>query len=166
MTRLSVDQWAIGIAQICAQRSTCLRRNAGCVLLNARNEILAVGYNGTPRGTPHCAEGFPCPGAEAESGTRLDDCLSTHAEINALLQCHTIWDIETCVVTVSPCVHCTRALMNTSCQNILFLEEYAHTAAKDEWLGPVRRWRELRETLGDAAPRPPVRQWIHYIGDL
>lgn len=164
--RPDLDAWCLRIARVVATRGTCARRQVGCVLVNARGQILATGYNGRASGLLHCNEGFACVGSQAVSGAQLDQCEAVHAESNALLQCADMFTIHTCYCTLSPCVWCVRLLMNTSCQYIVFLEEYAHTAAKDEWLGPVRRWRELRETLEDAAPRPPVRQWIRYIGDL
>ncbi len=44
------------VAKVTAKRSTCLRRNVGCVLLNARGHVLATGYNGVAAGRPHCNE--------------------------------------------------------------------------------------------------------------
>ena len=43
------------IAQIVSKRSTCLRRAVGAVLVKDK-QILATGYNGTPKGLPHCEE--------------------------------------------------------------------------------------------------------------
>ena len=40
------DQWAIQLAQLTAERSTCCRRHVGCILLNERGHVLATGYNG------------------------------------------------------------------------------------------------------------------------
>ena len=52
--RPSRDEWALGLAQLTAERSTCLRRHVGCVLLNARGHVLATGYNGVAAGETHC----------------------------------------------------------------------------------------------------------------
>lgn len=51
---MSRDEWALELAKLCAQRSTCLRRAVGCVLVNARGHVLATGYNGVASGMPHC----------------------------------------------------------------------------------------------------------------
>ena len=132
MTRPSKDAWALGLARLTAQRGTCPRRQVGCVLTDARGHVVATGYNGRPRGFPHCDEAAPadrCPGAGAPSGTDLSGCEAVHAEMNALLQCRDVDLIATCYVTVSPCVTCTKLLLNTSCRRIVAAAAYAHDAA-------------------------------------
>jgi dCMP deaminase len=81
-----------------------------------------------------------CPGAESPSGTNLDGCHAIHAEQNALLQCRDVWEIETCYITTSPCVTCVKLLLNTSCQRIVFNEEYINLDAKGIWEGAGREW--------------------------
>ena len=159
--RPSHDEYALRIAEVVASRSTCLRRSVGCVLTNARHQVLATGYNGRAAGLPHCNEEdygaaygasswgkseaeldvdiamYPhrCAGAQAASGTNLDACEAIHAEQNALLQCRDVYQIETCYVTVSPCVTCVKLLLNTSCKRIVFRERYAHDKAANKlWM--------------------------------
>lgn len=150
--RPSRDEWAIKLALLTAQRTTCCRRAVGCVLLNARGHVLATGYNGVAAGLPHCNEhdqffetGFPhaCAGANAPSGTNLDGCQAIHAEQNAMLQCKDVYSIHTCYVTASPCMTCIKLLLNTSCERIVFVEEYPHSAAKELWTGAGRAWEQL-----------------------
>lgn len=170
------DEWAMSLALATAKRATCLRRAVGCVLLSARGHVLATGYNGVAVGLPHCNEstGFDfvyangidktkpltsqstgqspcynnaCPGAHAPSGTQLDACQAIHAEQNALLQCRDVYAIETCYVTASPCVTCVKLLMNTSCQRIVFVEEYPHQEARELWVGKVGRTWDCLEAL-------------------
>lgn len=131
--RLDNDTIFMAQAIIASGGSTCRRRAVGCVLTNKHNHIIAVGRNGVPRGVEHCLT-KPCPGANMPSGTGLDSCLSTHAEQNALIQCKDVEDIHTCYVTASPCIHCTRMLLNTSCRRIVFLESYPHASAIDLWV--------------------------------
>src|SRR5574343_657137 len=173
MTRLTKDDWAMSMALTTAKRSTCLRRQVGCVLLNERGHVLATGYNGVAMGLPHCNEvtevpihspprtqtwngetnevrdcvGFnrvyahACPGAGAKSGTDLDACGAIHAEQNALLQCHDVHEIHTAYITTSPCMTCTKLLLNTTCERIVFLESYAHAdAARRLWEKASRQW--------------------------
>lgn len=150
--RLSRDEWALKLALLTAQRTTCCRRAVGCVLLNARGHVLSTGYNGVAAGLPHCNQhdpwhpiGFPhaCSGAQAPSGTNLDGCQAIHAEQNALLQCRDMYAIHTAYVTASPCMTCCKLLLNTSCQRIVYVEEYPHSAAKDLWTGTGRAWEQL-----------------------
>ena len=157
--RLSRDEWALKLALLTAQRTTCCRRAVGCVLLNARGHVLSTGYNGVAAGLPHCNEvtgrdtwidGSPvsifanaCSGAAAPSGTNLDGCQAIHAEQNALLQCRDMYAIHTAYMTASPCITCCKLLLNTSCQRIVYVEEYPHSAAKDLWAGAGRAWEQL-----------------------
>jgi len=123
MSRPSHDEYFLEMAKLAATRSTCARRQVGCVLVNKRNHVLATGYNGVAAGVPHCIE-TPCAGATAASGESLDLCQAIHAEANALLQCKDVFEIETVYCTASPCVHCTKLLMNTSARVLVFDEVY------------------------------------------
>jgi len=172
--RLSRDEWALKLALLTAQRTTCYRRAVCCVLLNAHGYVLSTGYNGVAAGLPHCNEitdevvnptlyygdetycivehwerpmikvhGHACSGATAPSGMDLDSCQAIHAEQNALLQCRDIHTIHTAYVTASPCITCCKLLLNTSCQRIVYIEEYPHSAAKDSWISAGRIWEQL-----------------------
>lgn len=160
--RVSLDEWGIGVAILTAQRSTCLRRAVGCMLLDADGFILSTGVNGVPSGMSHCNElggvtslrsvGFgektltnhelphACPAAFAESGTNLDGCRAIHAEQNALLRCGDPRMVHTCYCTASPCMTCVKLLLNTSCQRIVFVEEYPHAEARQLWEIMGRDW--------------------------
>jgi len=142
--RLSRDAWAMGIADITAGRSTCSRRSVGCVLLDADGFILATGYNGVAAGQPHCNEACPCSGHNAPSGTNLDACGAIHAEQNALLRCRDVREIRTAYVTCSPCMHCTKMLLNTGCQRIVYLDDYPANGARELWEGAGRIWERYR----------------------
>jgi dCMP deaminase len=151
VTRPTLNQWGLMLARVVATRATCARRQVGCVLLDAAGHVLATGYNGPPRGMNHCTPESPCAGANAPSGTELELCEAVHAEQNALLQCRDPALIYTCCVTVSPCVTCTKLLLNTGCKRVVFLEPYAHDdAARRLWLcaGPTTDWFhvDLKET--------------------
>jgi len=118
--RLPSDQWALQIAGVVAKRATCPRRQVGCVLVSEDGIVLATGYNGTPRGFPHCID-KPCDGAIAGG---VDECLATHAEINALLQCADVSKVHTVAVTCYPCFRCLKALLNTGMKELLYKETY------------------------------------------
>ena len=169
--RLSVHEWALGLAVLTSKRGTCIRRQVGCVLLDEDHFVLATGFNGVAAGLPHCNEPDPdrvgklrvvddnltnlifpnaCPAAFAESGTQLDGCHAIHAEMNALLRCGDPRAVHSCYCTVSPCIICVKLLMNTACQHIYFLEPYAHDEpAKELWLskGDNYSWNHLTPEL-------------------
>lgn len=137
MARPNIDVYMMGLAMMAASRATCARRAVGCVLTNSLNHIVATGYNGVPRGMVHCGSQL-CPAIGAPSGTQLDGCMAIHAEQNALLQCHDTRDIKACYVTAQPCLTCTKLLLNTGCQTIVYLEPYPHINAADLWVSTGR----------------------------
>lgn len=172
--RPSKAQWAMDVALVTAKRSTCLRRQVGCVLLNDLGHILATGYNGVASGMEHCNEPlkdgllsryeksvgrlypFACEGSTSESGTNLDKCNAVHAEQNALLQCPDVMKIKTALVTTSPCITCVKLLMNTSCTYIVYNEEYPHKEAKHLWLSnPDRQWILINPSITTTHSRSP-----------
>jgi dCMP deaminase len=131
------------LALVTAGRATCLRRQCGCVLLNYKGHVLATGYNGVAAGQAHCNDGNPCAGASAPSGQSLDTCQAIHAEQNALLQCRDVYTIWTAYVTASPCITCCKLLLNTSCERIVFIDNYPHPEAKAMWLSAGREWIQM-----------------------
>jgi len=158
-TRLTRHAWAMEVARVTALRATCLRRGVGCALLDADGFILATGYNGVAAGMAHCnhlgatlgdgSKVYPnaCPGAFAKSGTNLDGCHAIHAEQNALLRCADVRRIHTCYVTASSCMTCTKLLMNTSCQAIVFDQEYPHNEAAELWRSMDRQWLNYHKDI-------------------
>lgn len=152
--RKSWDAHFMNIAREVASMGTCSRRQVGCVLITSDRRIAATGFNGVPPGWPHCRGegGKKCPGASAESGSRLDECYANHAEINALLNCADVTNARTCYVTCSPCISCVKALLCTRITTIIFGNDYPHKAAAELWQRhPLIRTTEQVE-----------RKWIHF----
>jgi dCMP deaminase len=117
----------MGIAFQVAMRSNCVKRRVGAVISKDRR-IISTGYNGTPRGALNCNEGG-CPrcNALAASGTKLDECLCSHAEENALTQSayHGTSVAEgTIYVTLSPCLMCTKMLINAGIREVVYNADY------------------------------------------
>lgn len=50
------DQYFMQLASLAAQRSNCMKRRVGCVLVRERR-VISTGYNGTPRNIKNCNEG-------------------------------------------------------------------------------------------------------------
>ena len=132
MIRPPKDAVYLAMATVMAERSTCMDKQVGCIIINKKNEIIATGYNGAPRGFEHCCDLGRC--TKEETGNPLK-CLAAHAEENALLQCRVPEQIHTVYVTLSPCVACTRLLMNTACERIVFAKEHRHHEAEQLWKG-------------------------------
>lgn len=123
MGRISQDDYFMGIAHMVSRRSTCVRRQVGCVVLNNSYHIIATGYNGVPRGLRHCID-HPCEGASYSSGQGLDKCQAVHAEANALLQTPNVLSVAMIYCTHRPCIHCIKLIMNSTCSELVYDEEY------------------------------------------
>ncbi len=127
INRIHHDDYGILLAKLVALRGTCPRRRVGCVLVDDRRRVLATGYNGAPRGIPHCGqEGSTCYGASLPSGSGLEVCQAIHAEQNALLQCTDPDRVHAAYVTVAPCSTCAKLLLNTGMKRLIAGEGYAH----------------------------------------
>ncbi len=76
----------LDIAETVAERSTCLRRHYGAIIVR-EDEIISTGYNGAPRGRKNCADLGYCLRDELKipSGERYELCRSVHAEQNAII---------------------------------------------------------------------------------
>ena len=86
-TRLGKDEYYVNIAHAVSERSTCLRRRYGVVIVN-NDEIIATGYNGNPRGMKNCCEIGVCSKEDVNHNSSPDSyniCRSVHAEMNALI---------------------------------------------------------------------------------
>ncbi len=86
MDRIDKENYYLGIAQTVSERSTCLRRRYGAIIVKS-DEIVATGYNGAPRGRKNCVDLGHCT-REAlciPSGERYELCRSVHAEANAII---------------------------------------------------------------------------------
>jgi len=122
--RLSHDQYYLAMLKLVAQRSTCVRRAVGAIIVDEKNRVLSTGYNGVPSGFQHCSAIHPCAGALDLSGDTRQ-CMAVHAEQNALLQCSRLDLAHTLFVSCSPCFTCAKLLANTSIRRVVCLEVYA-----------------------------------------
>lgn len=118
----------MAIAHLVSERSTCLRRKVGAVLVKEKR-ILATGYNGAPTGLRHCLDiGCLREKLRIPSGQRHELCRALHAEQNVLIQaaCHGI-PVQGSVLygTNLPCVICTKMLINAGIRSIYYQEGYA-----------------------------------------
>ena len=145
MSRMSKDEAYLRMAEALACRSTCLDKQVGCVITNIKNEIIATGYNGVPRGWIHCIDTGVCL---VEKHGSKDFCPSAHAEQNALLQCRVPEQIYTIYVTLSPCINCIRIINNTPCKRLVFLRRHSHLEARNMWKGEFIHYEFNRSISG------------------
>lgn len=128
-SRLEKDEYFLELAGLVAERSTCVRRKVGCVLVDSQGHIAATGYNGVPKQFPHCLD-HPCIGAAAPSGSQLSDCMAVHAEMNAFLQLTSTSEL-TAYITVTPCFECAKVICNSNVTRIVASGAYKHVNVTD-----------------------------------
>ena len=86
MDRISKENYYLDIAQTVAERSTCMRKKYGAIIVK-NDVIISTGYNGSPRGRKNCNELQFCMREKLQipSGERYELCRSVHAEANAII---------------------------------------------------------------------------------
>ena len=86
MARIDKENYYLDIAQTVLERSTCMRRCYGAIVVN-HDEIVSTGYNGAPRGRKNCGDLGYCTreAMNIPSGERYELCRSVHAEANAII---------------------------------------------------------------------------------
>ena len=84
--RTSKQNYYLDIADSVLERSTCLRRKYGAIIVR-NDEIISTGYNGAPRGRRNCSDLGRCTRETLRipSGERYELCRSVHAEANAII---------------------------------------------------------------------------------
>ena len=88
MERRDKINYYLDIAEVVSQRSTCLRRHYGAVIVK-NDEVIATGYTGAPRGRKNCSDLGFCMREKLKvpRGERYELCRSVHAEQNAIISC-------------------------------------------------------------------------------
>ncbi|MBT7929643.1 dCMP deaminase family protein, partial [Candidatus Peregrinibacteria bacterium] len=90
--------------------------------------IISTGYNGTPRGMKNCDEGG-CKRCNSFSisGEALGECICSHAEENAIIQAAfhgTSVNKTTLYTTQSPCIFCTKLIINSGIEEVVCNQKY------------------------------------------
>lgn len=147
MNRPTKDEYYLKIAEAVLERSTCLRRKYGAVLVK-NDKIVSTGYNGSPRGESNCCDLGYCE-REANNipkGERYELCVAIHAEDNAIM--HAGYDnaneatlyivgkntADGSYANPSPCMMCRRKIVNAGVKRVVglfFNTETGETEIKD-----------------------------------
>ena len=121
------DEYFMKVAFLVRERSTCMRRKVGAVLVKDK-QILATGYNGAPSGIEHC-DSVGCLREQLgiPSGERHEICRGLHAEQNVILQAamHGVSTKEgSLYITNAPCSICAKMLINAGIKEVVFCDHY------------------------------------------
>ncbi len=131
-SRPSWETYFMNITNLVAERSTCLRRAVGAVVVKDKR-ILSTGYNGAPTGLRHCLEvGCLRQKLNIESGKMHELCRGIHAEENAIIQaayhCVSVKG-GSIFCTNQPCAICARMIIHAGIENIYYQSGYADPLA-------------------------------------
>ena len=109
------DTYYHSICQSVASKSPCLSRQIGSILVKDKI-IVATGFNGPPRGYPHCQNECPRKVKGYESGEGLHECPATHAEANCITSAARIGaSVTGCTLYLNciiPCKDCMSLIIN------------------------------------------------------
>ena len=131
MNRITKTDYYLGIAAAVTKRSTCLRRQYGAVVVK-NDEIVATGYNGSPRGEENCCDVGIC-WREAHGiphGEQYEKCVAVHAECNAIISASRnellgatlyLFGFENgeALSAPEPCLICSRLIKNAGIRNVI-----------------------------------------------
>ncbi len=145
-TRPGWDEYFIRLAEAASLRADCTRRRVGAVIVKD-NRVVSMGYNGAPAGQPGClSDGacprgrhykkwhqglgpdwfcacdnpWPCPDA-VEPGSSYDNCISSHAEENALLYSSRDQNKgATIYITDEPCFRCWKLIASSGIRRVVY----------------------------------------------
>jgi dCMP deaminase len=117
--RPTIETTIFTIAQAWATRGTCCKKKVGAVIIDKNNNVLSSGYNGQPRGYPHCDDAYPC---DAFFNPKIS-CNAIHAEINALIRCLDVDKAHAIFVTEKPCDKCMLAIRNTFIEYVYYPDD-------------------------------------------
>jgi dCMP deaminase len=117
--RPSWDEYFMNITLEVSTRSTCLRAQVGAIIVKDKR-ILTTGYNGAPKGLPHCLD----EGCEIVNG----HCVRTlHAEQNAILQA-ALYGVSLeggrIYITHQPCHTCAKMIINAGLTHVIYGGRY------------------------------------------
>ena len=155
-SRISKENYYLDIAQTVSERSTCLRRRFGAIIVK-NDSIIATGYNGAPRGRKNCDDLGYCFREKLgiPRGERYEMCRSVHAEANAIIAAprDRMLGSTLYMVCVNPadgplysgtnsCMMCKRQIINAGIETVIVRD------TKDEFrVIPVASWIDDDDSL-------------------
>ena len=125
--RPSWNEYFMKITHDVAERSTCLRRIVGAIVVKDKR-ILATGYNGAPTGIIHCSvRGCLREQLGIPSGERQEICRGLHAEQNAIIQA-SLYGFSIVgshmYSTTQPCITCAKMIINAGITKVIYEGDY------------------------------------------
>ena len=117
--QLKLDKRYLRMATIWAENSYCQRRQVGALIVKDKM-IISDGYNGTPSGFENICE----------NDEGLTKPYVLHAEANAITKIARSMnnsDGATLYVTDSPCIECSKLIIQAGIKRVIYAKEYRLT---------------------------------------
>ncbi len=151
MKRIDKENYYLDIAETVLERSTCLRRCYGAIIVQ-NDEIISTGYNGAPRGRKNCADLNFCTRMKMNipSGERYELCRSVHAEANCIISAarkdtlgSTLYmacrnpETGALIPHSTSCSMCRRLIINAGIQRVIIRDtptDYRVVDVQKEWI--------------------------------
>lgn len=156
MERRDKHNYYLDLAEMVSQRSTCLRRRYGAVIVK-NDEVISTGYVGAPRGRKNCSDIGECIRQKMQipRGERYELCRSVHAEVNAIISASRDQMIgaslylvglevsdNSYVKNASSCSMCKRTVINAGIESVYIRKDKDHFNVI-----PVSDWVKNDESL-------------------
>ena len=154
--RTNKQNYYLDIAESVLERSTCLRRKYGAIIVR-NDEIISTGYNGAPRCRRNCTDLGFCmrENLHIPSGERYELCRSVHAEANAIISAArrdtlggTLYlsgrEAKTgeLLTDTTSCAMCRRMIINAGIERVV-----ARVGKDDYTVTPVADWIREDDSL-------------------
>ena len=151
MKRIDKENYYLDIAETVLERSTCLRRHYGAIIVQ-HDEIISTGYNGAPRGRKNCADLNYCTREKLNipSGQRYELCRSVHAEANCIISAARKDTLDATLYMAcrdpktgelipdsTSCSMCRRLIINAGIKRVVIRDtptEYRVVDVEKEWI--------------------------------
>ena len=161
MKRIDKENYYLDIAETVLERSTCLRRCYGAIIVQ-HDEIVSTGYNGAPRGRKNCMDLGYCTreAMKIPSGERYELCRSVHAEANAIISAARSETLGATLYMVckdpktgaliphsTSCSMCRRLIINAGIARVVIRD----TAEQYRVVDVEREWIERDDSIPEAA---------------
>lgn len=127
---LTWEQYFMKLAQLTSQRSKDPDTQVGACIIDEKNRIVGVGYNGLPRG---CNDDDYPWNRTSEDKLEVKYLYVCHAEANALMN-KNCSSVEGCVMycTLFPCNECTKMIIQYGIKKIIYLDDKYHNTVETQ----------------------------------
>lgn len=120
----------LGIAKEISEKSNCLRRQYGAVIVK-NDKFVSMGYNATPCKVKRCIK---CAREGVEHGTKYELCRSVHAEQSAIINANSEdmknailflygTENENNISDIDCCSICKRLIINAGIRKVVMMSK-------------------------------------------